>query len=84
MTGDVAARLWDQRTRALRVALDSYRRRGLNCAWSKDLAHVLRIPESAVRRMGLSMIDRCQIQGAVVKYSVGLWMWERAPIRKVD
>lgn len=70
-------RLWATRTRQLRVALDSYRRRGLNCAWSKDLAAVLRIPESAVRRMGLSMIDRCQIAGARVKYTVGLWVWER-------
>lgn len=69
-----SARFWDRRTRQVRVALDSYRRRGATSVWSKDLATVLNIPESAVRRMGRSMIDRCQIQGARVRYTVALWI----------
>jgi hypothetical protein len=80
---DLSRRLWADRTKQVRVALDSQIRQGKNAIWSKELAALLRIPESAVRRMGLQMIDQVQVEGWRIRYAVGLWMIDRADLRLV-
>lgn len=66
--------IWADRCNRIRVVLDSFRRRGATSVKSAEVAKLIEIPESAVRKIGLTMADRIQIDGAKVKYSAALFL----------
>lgn len=76
--------MWADRQNKLRIAIDSANRQGKTSVASIDLARLLDIPNSAVQRMGRDMIDQCQVEGVVVRYMAGLFLWRRPDIQAVD
>lgn len=76
--------LTEDRIRKLRVALDSYRRRGETMVNAHDLARVLDIRADAVQALGRTRIDELQLEALVVTYGGGFFTLKRPELRRID
>lgn len=72
------------RIRKMKVALDSYRRRGERMVSAKDVALTIDVRHDAVMAIGRSSIDELQIEGVVVTYIGGFFTLARPELRRLD